>query len=57
MNAIESARWIEAAEIADDLLEWIGRGGFIPKITGHILTDKLLLKGLCESVAAWNIAD
>ena len=53
-NAIEAERWVEAAEIADELLCWIVKGGFPPEITGRHPIDRLITRSLCESVAAWD---
>lgn len=32
-QAVADEKWLRAAEIAEDLFEWLARGGFLPKIT------------------------
>lgn len=54
MTALEAERWVEAGEIADELIEWLIKGGFPPEITGSMATDKLITRSLAESIAAWD---
>ena len=36
-----------AAEIAEDLLGWLNRKGFPPKVTGHVVFDRIVVHAAC----------
>lgn len=55
IDAIENDDWVEAAEIADTLLDWTVKGGFPPDITGKHAVDRLIVRNLAEAVAAWDV--
>jgi hypothetical protein len=50
-SAIDDDDWDRASEIADDLLEWLTKGGFTPKVTGQPTFDGLVVRCTCEGVA------
>jgi hypothetical protein len=54
-DAVTEERWEEAAEIAENLLCWLDRGGFPPKITGLKEFDQIVAKSTCDSVMTWDI--
>lgn len=40
VTAVESDQWDEAADVAEDLLHWLRRGGFAPQILpGRVLPE------------------
>jgi hypothetical protein len=47
--------WEKADELADELLDWIERGGFPPKITENDEFDKCICRRMCEAIAAWDV--
>jgi len=55
--AVADARWTEAGELADGLLEWLIKGGYPPEITGVLLFDSVVARATCESVASWDLCD
>ena len=42
-DAVANAEWGAAAEIADDVVCWLARDGFLPNITGIRAFDKSVL--------------
>ena len=56
-SAIEDARWTEANELADGLLDWLVKGGFPPKITGVQPFDRIVAKVTCEAFCGWDLCD
>lgn len=53
-EAVEEDDWERAAELADDLLEWLRKGGFPPCISGQEKFDRLVALRTAQSVAAWD---
>lgn len=56
-EAIEDARWEEAAEHAENLLEWLRRNGFPPNITGNKLFDTVIARATATAVASWDVEE
>jgi hypothetical protein len=54
-EAISKDQWRLAAELADGLLEWLGRDGFPPAITGIAVVDTIVTRATCEAVACWDL--
>jgi hypothetical protein len=54
-QAVADDEWETAAEIADNLLTWLARGGFPPTITGLRAFDALAARRACEAVACWDV--
>lgn len=55
-DQIENAEWHEAAETAENLLEWLQRKGFPPRITGRTTVDRIIAESTCRAVACWQVA-
>jgi hypothetical protein len=53
--AIAADEWGRAGDIADDLLDWLAKDGFAPKITGKPEFDRLVARSTCEGIAAWDV--
>lgn len=54
-DQIENAQWHEAAETAENLLEWLSKGGGPPKITGSKIVDRIIAESTCSAVASWEL--
>lgn len=48
--AVEDEHWECACELAQELLAWIDRGGFLPTITGKPAFDRSVIWKTCVSV-------
>ena len=55
-QAVHDDEWERAAEIAENILEWLSKDGFPPIITGVRTFDILAARAACESIAAWEVA-
>lgn len=53
-EAIQTGETDEAAELADDLNEWLARGGFPPRITGKPLFDTIVARSTCQGICVWD---
>lgn len=53
---IESEQWHEAAETAENLLDWLSKGGFPAKITHSQTFDRIICESTCRAVCAWEVA-
>ncbi len=53
-DQIEQALWQEAAETAENLLDWLAKKGFPPRITGSKVVDRIIAESTCRAVAAWE---
>ena len=53
--AVADARWEDAAEIAENLIEWISKDGFVPRITGNQMFDKIVVNATCQAIATWSL--
>lgn len=49
-EAVQHNEWADAREPAGDLLQWLSRGGFALKLTGHPLFDKLAAEATCNAI-------
>jgi hypothetical protein len=54
-SQIEAAEWQEAAETAENLLEWILKKGFPPRITNSKVVDRIICESTCRAVASWSV--
>jgi hypothetical protein len=54
-DAVERDEWGEAAELADDLMEWLAKGGSPPTITGKPKFDVVIAKAACDCLCAWDV--
>lgn len=54
-DQIEAAEWHEAAETAENLLDWLSKKGFPPRITGSKVVDRIICESTCRAVAAWEL--
>lgn len=54
-DQIDNADWHEAAETAENLLEWLLKKGFPPKITGSKIVDRIIAESTCRAVASWEV--
>ena len=54
-DQIETAQWQEAAETAENLLEWVAKGGVPPKVTGSKVVDRIIAESTASAVAAWEL--
>ncbi len=54
-DQIENAQWHEAAETAENLLDWLSKGGFAPKIFGSKIVDRIIAESTCRAVASWEV--
>jgi len=48
-----TAHWQDAKEQARDLLEWLRKDGFAPRICGHPTFDRLCAEATCERIKKW----
>jgi hypothetical protein len=55
-DQIEKDEWQEAAETAENLLVWLQKEGFPPRITGRTTVDRIIAESTCRAVAAWQVA-
>ena len=55
-QAVKKNDWQHATELAEDLAEWIGKGGFPPTITGNAAFDRVVARATAESIATWETA-
>jgi hypothetical protein len=55
-DQIDNADWHEAAETAENLLEWLSKKGFPPRVTGSRTVDRIIAESTCRAVASWSIA-
>jgi hypothetical protein len=46
--AIEADDCHRAAELAEDLLGWLNRKGFPPKVTGNVAFDRIVVHATCS---------
>ncbi|MEO9930178.1 hypothetical protein [Rhodopirellula bahusiensis] len=49
LNAVEEERWNDAADHAEDLSDWLGRGGFAPKTEIHFDRHRSITLPACLS--------
>ena len=54
--SVQLADWDTASEQAQNLLDWLDKGGFPPKITDQELFDKIVARSTCQAIAAWEVA-
>ncbi|MDB5387339.1 MAG: hypothetical protein JWM11_2985 [Planctomycetaceae bacterium] len=47
--------WGTAIERADDLLEWLRKDGFPPKISGYPAFDRLIALATCQALSDWTL--
>ena len=50
---VATAHWSEARLKARDLLEWLGKDGFAPRICGYPSFDRLCAEATCKRIAEW----
>lgn len=50
---VMTAHWQEAKQQAQDLLEWLRKDGFAPRICGHPIFDRLCAEATCERILKW----
>lgn len=55
-KAVEQEDWHQAGIHADDLIGWLAKGGFPPKITGIEAFDRVVAKATCKAIACWDVA-
>lgn len=55
-SAVHEEQWEEASQIAEDLLSWLDRGGFPPRISGKNGFDRVVAKSTCNAIRVWEIA-
>lgn len=55
-SAVADGDWQAAEEAALALAEWLGRGGFPPRITGREAFDRLVASSTCDAIRAWEVA-
>lgn len=55
IEAVVADKWGDASEAADNLLEWLTRGGFPPTITGHRVFDAMVAQATCRRVSEWDV--
>jgi hypothetical protein len=53
-DAVSRDNWQHAGELADDLINWLARGGFPPRLTGTIEFDRIVARTACEAIASWE---
>lgn len=54
-DAVEKEQWEWACELADSLLAWVERGGFLPTITGKPAFDRIVIWQTCQAVKSWEV--
>jgi hypothetical protein len=54
-DLVKDALWDEAKHKAEDLLNWLEKGGFPPIITGIRCFDILSAKATCRAIASWTV--
>ncbi len=55
-TSTEEADWDRIGELADNLLHWLKRDGFPPKITGNRAFDKLVAMRALEAICDWQVS-
>lgn len=53
--AVQDAQWGLAAEIAEDLFDWLSVGGFPPRITGDNIFDAIVARATTEAIISWDV--
>lgn len=53
--AVEDGDWHHASELAEELMAWIDRGGFLPTITGKPAFDRIAIWQTCDAIRAWDV--
>lgn len=53
--AVTAHTWEKAAEIAENLTEWLSKGGFPPRITRALEFDRLVINAACQAIATWEL--
>ena len=53
-RAIAGDNWPVASILADEILAWLRKGGFPPRISGVEQFDRIVARSMCESIAAWK---
>ena len=56
LRAVEDDDWQSATEIAENLTDWIGKGGLPPTITGYESFDRIIARATLQAIAAWEVA-
>lgn len=52
-NLVITAHWQEAKQLARELLEWLKKDGFAPRICGHPTFDRRCAEATCERILTW----
>ena len=55
-KAVDHGNWLKATEIAEELVEWMGKGGFPPTLTGKTNFDRIVVNAACQAIACWEFA-
>lgn len=55
-EAVAENDWANAAELADNLIHWLAKGGFPPIISGVREFDRVAAKATAEAICAWEFA-
>ncbi len=53
-DAVSRDNWQLAGELAEDLFDWLVRGGFPPRLTGTPDFDRVVARAACEAIRAWE---
>ena len=54
-EAVEKNDWGTATEIAENLAEWLAKGGLPPRITGGTAFDRVVARATIQSIATWEV--
>lgn len=54
-EAVEESDWGAATEIAENLAEWLAKGGVPPRITGRTEFDRIVIRATVQSIATWEV--
>ena len=55
VDAVVTADWEAATRLAENLLDWLGKEGFPPAISGQPVFDRIAARETCEAIAAWDV--
>jgi hypothetical protein len=53
-DAVSRDNWQHAGELADDLFDWLARGGLPPRVTGAPEFDRIVARAACEAIRSWE---
>ena len=53
-DAISRDNCEHAGELAENLFDWLARGGFPSYLTGTLEFDRIIARAACETIRTWE---